>query len=61
VSVKGKRVGFIGGGNMGEALVRGLIGASVVPADLITATDVRSERTRELTPTTPAASATPTW
>ena len=49
MSVKGKRVGFIGGGNMGEALVRGLIGASVVPADLITATDVRSERTRELT------------
>jgi len=49
VSVKGKRVGFIGGGNMGEALVRGLIGANVVPADLIAATDVRTERTRELT------------
>ena len=49
MSVKGKRVGFIGGGNMGEALVRGLIGANVVPADLIAATDVRTERTRELT------------
>ena len=48
MSVKGKRVGFIGGGNMGEALVRGLVGADVVPARLITATDVRAERTREL-------------
>ena len=48
MSVKGKRVGFIGGGNMGEALVRGLVGANLVPADLISATDVRAERTRAL-------------
>ena len=32
MSVKGKRVGFIGGGNMGEALIKGLLGASLVPA-----------------------------
>ena len=48
MSVKGKRVGFIGGGNMGEALIRGLVGASLVPADLIAATDVRADRARQL-------------
>jgi pyrroline-5-carboxylate reductase len=48
MSVKGKRIGFIGGGNMGEALVRGLVGASLVPPDLITVTDVRAERGRQL-------------
>jgi pyrroline-5-carboxylate reductase len=46
--LKGKRVGFIGGGNMGEALIRGLLGASLVPADLMAATDVRAERTAQL-------------
>ncbi len=49
MSVKGKRVGFVGGGNMGEALIRGLIAASVVPADLMIASDTRSDRLAELT------------
>ena len=49
MSVKGKRVGFIGGGNMGEALIKGLLGASLVPPDMITATDVRTERASQLT------------
>ena len=49
MSVKGKRVGFIGGGNMGEALIKGLLGASLVPPDVITATDVRTERASQLT------------
>jgi pyrroline-5-carboxylate reductase len=48
MSLKGRRVGFIGGGNMGEALIRGLLGANLVPAELIAATDVRVERTAEL-------------
>ena len=48
MSVKGKRVGFIGGGNMGEALIRGLVGANLVKPTLIAATDVRAERTRQL-------------
>jgi pyrroline-5-carboxylate reductase len=48
MSLKGKRVGFLGGGNMGEALIRGLLGANLVPADLLFATDVRAERTAEL-------------
>lgn len=49
MSLKGKRVGFVGGGNMGEALIRGLLGAHLVPADLMAATDVRTERTAQLT------------
>lgn len=48
MSVKGKKVGFIGSGNMGEALIKGLIEASVVPADAIYASDVRADRLKEL-------------
>jgi pyrroline-5-carboxylate reductase len=48
MSVKGKRVGFVGGGNMGEALIRGLLGSHRVPAEHIAATDVRGERTEQL-------------
>jgi len=48
MSVKGKRVGFVGGGNMGEALIRGLLGAGKVPAEHIAVTDVRAERTDQL-------------
>ena len=70
MSVKGKRVGFIGGGNMGEALIKGLLGASLVPPDMITATDVSAPSAPASSPgssgspptaTTPAACATPTW
>ena len=48
MSVQGKRVGFIGGGNMGEALIRGLVGANLVKPTLITATDVRADRCAQL-------------
>lgn len=48
MSLEGKRIGFVGGGNMGEALIRGLLGTKVVPAALLSATDVRSERTAQL-------------
>ena len=48
MSLKGKRVGFVGSGNMGEALIRGLLAASLVPADHITATDVRADRAAQL-------------
>jgi pyrroline-5-carboxylate reductase len=49
MSVKGKTVGFVGAGNMGEALIKGLLGASLVPAEAIVATDVRPERLKDLT------------
>jgi pyrroline-5-carboxylate reductase len=48
MSVKGKRLGFVGCGNMGEALVKGLVEASVVPADLILVFDTRTERLADL-------------
>jgi pyrroline-5-carboxylate reductase len=48
VSVKGKRLGFIGCGNMGEALVKGLVEADVVPASLITVFDTRGDQLAEL-------------
>ena len=48
MTIKGLTVGFVGGGNMGEALIKGLLGASLVPASAIHATDVRLERLKEL-------------
>jgi pyrroline-5-carboxylate reductase len=48
MSVKGKRVGFLGCGNMGEALVKGLVEAHVVPADALIASDSREDRLADL-------------
>jgi hypothetical protein len=43
VSIKGKRVAFLGGGNMGEALIKGLAQAGLVPAGSISASDPRAD------------------
>ena len=48
MSVKGKTVGFVGAGNMGEALIRGLAESNLVPADKILIADVRADRVRQL-------------
>ena len=48
MSVKGKRIGFLGCGNMGEALVKGLVEASVVSADALMASDSRTDRLGDL-------------
>jgi pyrroline-5-carboxylate reductase len=48
MSVKGKRVGFLGSGNMGEALIRGLAQAGLVPPGHIAASDVRGDRLAEM-------------
>ena len=48
MSIKGQKVGFIGGGNMGEALIKGLLAANLVPPEAIHASDVRIERLRAL-------------
>jgi len=48
VSAKGKKVGFLGGGNMGEALIRGLVKTGLIPPDHLFVTDVRLERLEEL-------------
>jgi len=41
-------IGFVGTGNMGEALIRGLIDAGVVAAPQILGSDPRADRTAEL-------------
>lgn len=45
---RGKRIGFVGGGNMGEALLRGLVKTGLVPPDALFVADVRRERLEEL-------------
>ena len=48
MSIKGRKVGFIGAGNMGEALIKGLVAANLVPPKAIYASDVRLEHLRAL-------------
>jgi pyrroline-5-carboxylate reductase len=48
VSVKGKTIGFVGSGAMGEALIKGIVEATLVAPDAILAFDVRAERLTEL-------------
>ncbi len=42
------KIGFIGSGVMAEAMIKGLLRQQLVPAQSITASDVRTERTDEL-------------
>lgn len=44
MSLRNKTIAFIGAGNMGEALIRGLLAGRSVVASQIIATDVRTER-----------------
>ena len=46
--MKTKTLGFIGGGNMAAALVKGLLHAKVVPPDCIIVSDVKAERLAHL-------------
>jgi len=48
MSLKDKKIGFVGSGNMGEALIKGLTAANVVPAETIWASDVRADRLKEM-------------
>jgi pyrroline-5-carboxylate reductase len=41
-------IGFIGGGNMGEALVKGLLAAGLISSDRVNVFDVNSSRTQYL-------------
>lgn len=43
MSIKGKRVAFLGAGNMGEALIKGLTQVGLVPAGSISASDPRAD------------------
>jgi len=44
MNLRNKTIAFIGAGNMGEALIRGLLAAKTVPSSRIIAADVRAER-----------------
>lgn len=48
MSVKGKRIGFLGGGNMGEALIRGLLKTGLIPPEDLFVADVRLDRLEDL-------------
>ncbi|HUF93062.1 MAG TPA: pyrroline-5-carboxylate reductase [Candidatus Limnocylindria bacterium] len=48
MSVKGKKVGFVGAGNMGEALIKGLVESSLVPAEAIVIADSRAARAQQV-------------
>ena len=48
MSIQGRKIGFIGAGNMGEALIKGLTATNLVPAKAIYATDVRIAHVRTL-------------
>ena len=46
--MQGRRIGFLGAGNMAGALIRGLLQSETVTADQIRASDVNEERLAEL-------------
>jgi len=46
-----KKIAFLGGGNMAEALIKGMLSAKTTTADNITVTDVSPERLAHLTKT----------
>lgn len=48
MSVKGRKIGFLGGGHMGEALIRGLLKTGLIPPEDLFASDVRLARLEEL-------------
>jgi pyrroline-5-carboxylate reductase len=48
MGIKGKTIGFLGAGNMGEALIKGLLHTGLIPPGMIFAADARPERLREV-------------
>ncbi len=48
MSIKDKKVGFLGSGNMGEAIIKGLLQTGLVPASSIAATDARADRLEQI-------------
>jgi len=48
MTLKEKKIGFLGAGNMAEALIRGLIKAGLIGPEAIFASDVRLDRLEEL-------------
>lgn len=48
MSVKGKKIGFLGAGNMGEALIKGLLKTGVVSPSMLFAADALPERIEQI-------------
>ena len=48
MAMQGRKIGFLGGGNMAAALIRGLLHSETMTADQIRASDVKAERLTEL-------------
>ena len=48
MAMRGRKIGFLGGGNMAAALIRGLLHSETMTADQIRASDVKAERLTEL-------------
>jgi pyrroline-5-carboxylate reductase len=49
VSILGhRRIGFVGGGNMAEAMIRGLTASGAAPAERVRASDINPERREHL-------------
>ncbi len=48
MSIRDKRIGFVGAGNMGEAMVRGLTKTGLMPVGHLLMTDVRGDRLEDL-------------
>jgi pyrroline-5-carboxylate reductase len=46
--LKGKRIGFIGGGKMGSALINGILSRDLLPAGNITVSDAAKERLEDI-------------
>ena len=49
MTIKGKRVGFLGAGNIGDAMIKGILQAGLVPASAVSASDARPERLAQIT------------
>jgi pyrroline-5-carboxylate reductase len=48
MAMRGRKIGFLGGGNMAAALIRGLLHSETMAAAQIRASDVKAERLTEL-------------
>jgi pyrroline-5-carboxylate reductase len=48
MSLKGKRVGFLGAGNIGDAMIKGLLQSGLVPAGAIHTSDARPDRLAQI-------------
>jgi pyrroline-5-carboxylate reductase len=49
MTIKARRVGFLGAGNMGDALIRGIVATGLVPPSALHVSDARPERLTQIT------------